>query len=224
MKFRRALVLFVFSVLFLPAASSAGAPVGRAGQAPAAGSAVAFDGTSDRSRSLIPLSTAVFITALKELPISSEMEELVADLGKSMSETYRFDESKLRQISRVGKAERSVLIDELIGEMRSGADPTDRWLFDFGKAWGDALGQSYAIIAGDSENGRKKFAKDLAAMNWLLESPPADVPDEILARIRKTAAYNPENDAISDEFVRTFLRSTLEFAQYVVGLSRAKES
>jgi hypothetical protein len=56
----------------------------------------------------------------------------------------------------------------------------------------------------------------LQGMNWLLESPPKDISEETIDKIRAIASYNDETDAITSEFISDFFKASLDFIQYMI--------
>ncbi|MEP6903058.1 MAG: energy transducer TonB [Actinomycetota bacterium] len=166
---------------------------------------------------LIPMGLVMFLTALKDLPTDDETNQILRDLGNEIPAGMKAEKAQFDKLARAKSAsEKSKLIDEIIASMRQDLTGTDAWLIDLGKQWGSAIGEAFKITDSNYRKDRQTFIKGLQGMNWLLESPPKDISEDTLEKIRAIASYNDETDAISPEFISDFFKSSLEFIQYMI--------
>lgn len=169
------------------------------------------------SEKLITMGLAMFLTALKDLPNDEETNQILRDLSNEIPAGMKAEKSQFDKLVRAkSSAEKGKIIDEIIASMRKDLTGTDAWLIDFGKQWGSAIGEAFKISDSNYSKDRQNFIKGLQGMNWLLESPPKDISEEILEKIRAIASYNDETDAISPEFISDFFKSSLDFIQYMI--------
>ncbi len=172
---------------------------------------------SKASVKLIPMGLAMFLTALKEFPTDDETNQILRELGNALPAGMKAEKSQLDKLARAKSAsEKGKIIDDIIGSMRGDLTGTDAWMVDFGKQWGNAIGEAYKITDSDYRKDRQNFIKGLQGMNWLLESPPKDIPEDILDKIRAISSYNDETDAISPDFISDFFKASLDFIQYMI--------
>ncbi len=176
--------------------------------------------TSD-SKKMVWMGLAMFLTALKDLPIDNEANQILRDFGNEIPAEMNIEKSQFDKLARAkSSSEKGKVIDEIIASMRKNLSGTDVWNIDFGKQWGGAIGEAYKITDSNFRKDRETFIKNLQGMNWLLESPPKDISDETLEKIRAIASYNDETDAISPEYINDFFKSSLEFVQFMIDESK----
>lgn len=179
---------------------------------------VAAEKTSAKrnSQTLIPMGLVMFLTALKDIPADEEMNEILRSMGDEIPAGVKLEKSQFDKLARARTSEKGKIIDEMISSTRKDLTGSDAWVVDLGKQWGAAIGEAFKIAAGNFRGDRQNFIKSLQAMNWLLESPPEDMPEDILEKIRAISSYNDETDAISPEFINDFFRASLDFIQFMV--------
>lgn len=175
----------------------------------------------DNSDTFIPMGLAMFLTAFKEIPGDEETEAILREMANSLPDNYKVEKSQFDKLTKAKSGEKEKIIDDLVDSLKKGATESEAWSIDFGKQWGNAIGQAYKIADGKFRGDRQSFIKSLQGMNWLLESPPKDMPEEILEKIRAIASYNDETDAISPEFINDFFKSSLDFIQFMIDRSKS---
>ncbi|MBS1794792.1 MAG: TonB family protein [Acidobacteria bacterium] len=170
-----------------------------------------------RTERLVPMAISMFLTALREIPTDEETEQILRRIANVVPPGLNVQKSQFERLARARtSADKGLIVDEIIDALRRDSTGTDVWAIDFGKQWGAALGEAYKIMASDYQRDRRSFVKNLQAMNWLLETPPKDISEETLDKIRAFASYNNESDAISPEFIGNFLKTSLDFMQYMI--------
>ena len=166
---------------------------------------------------LLPIGITMFLAAMKDLPGDEESAQILRDMGSTIPAGIKAEKSQFDRLASARSAdEKSRIVDEIIASMREGASETDAWMIDFGRNWGGAIGEAYKISDSDFRRDRKDLIKSLEAMNWLLESPPKEISAELIGKIRTVASYNNETDRITPEFIRNFLKTSLDFMQFMV--------
>jgi TonB family protein len=169
------------------------------------------------SKTMIWMGLAMFLTSLKDIPTDDEANQILREFGNLIPAEMNIEKSQFDKIVRAKSAsEKAKIIDEIIGSMRKNLSGTDVWNIDFGKQWGGAIGEAYKITDSNFRKDRETFIKNLQGMNWLLESPPKDIPEETLEKIRAISSFNDETDAISPEFINDFFKSSLEFIKFMI--------
>ena len=169
------------------------------------------------SVNLIPMGLAMFLTALKEIPTDEETSQILRELGNELPAGMKDEKAKFDKLARAKSAsEKSRIVDEIIASMRKDLTGTDAWMVDFGKQWGSAIGEAFKVTQSNYSKDRQNFIKGLQGMNWLLESPPKDISEDVLDKIRAISSYNDETDAISPEFISDFFKASLDFIQYMI--------
>ena len=176
--------------------------------------------TSD-SKKMVWIGLAMFLTALKDLPIDNEANEILRDFGSEIPAGTNIEKSQFDKLVRAkSSSEKGKIIDEIIASMRKNLTGTDVWTIDFGKQWGGAIGEAYKITDSKFRKDRETFIKNLQGMNWLLESPPKDISEDVLEKIRAISSFNDETDAISPEYINDFFKSSLDFIQFMINESK----
>ena len=165
------------------------------------------------SERLFPMGMVMFLTALKEIPGDEESDQLLLEMGNELKADKALFE---RLVDAKSQDEKNRIIDEIVAAMRRDLKGTDAWMIDLGKNWGGAIGEAFRIADSDFKRDRQKFISHLEGMNWLLESPPKDVSETILGKIRAIAKYDGESDRITPEFVNNFFKTSLDFIEYMV--------
>lgn len=169
------------------------------------------------SEKLIPMGLVMFLTALKDLPTDDETNQIMRDLGNEIPAGMAAEKAQFEKLARAKSAgEKGKIIDEIVASMRKDLTGTDVWMIDLGKQWGSAIGEAFKISDSNYRRDRQTFIKSLQGMNWLLESPPKDISEDILEKIRAISSYNDETDAISPEFISDFFKASLDFIQYMI--------
>lgn len=176
----------------------------------------------NNSHTLLPLTLAMFLASLKELPSDEESNEILLDIGNSLPAEYKIEKKLFERLVRANPVEKPQIIDSLIDSMKNGANKTEVWGINFGRAWGEAIGQAYKLSNDDYRGDRRDFITNLEMMNLLLESPPAGLSDKMLAKLNSMAAYNSETDTISADFIRDFLAASLDLMDYLIEQSRVQ--
>jgi len=175
------------------------------------------------SEKLIPLGLAMFLTAMKDLPSDEESARILRDLGNELPATMKAEKSQFDKLARAkSTSEKSKIADDIIASMRKDVTGTDAWIIDLGKQWGSAIGEAFKITDSEYRRDRQNFIKSLQGMNWLLESPPKDISEETLDKIRAIASYNDETDAITSEFISDFFKASFDFIQYMIDNGKPK--
>jgi TonB family protein len=174
------------------------------------------------SSALLPLTLAMFLASLKELPADEESNKILLDIGSSLPAEFKVEKRLFERLIQAGPIEKPQIIDSLIVSMKNGADKTDTWAINFGKCWGEAIGQAYKLSNNDYRGDRRDFIANLEMMNLLLESPPAELSEQILAKLSSMAAYNSETDTISADFIRDFLTASLNLMDYLIEQNRVE--
>jgi TonB family protein len=175
------------------------------------------------SEKLIPMGVAMFLTAMKDIPGDEESAQILRELGDELPATMKTEKSQFDKLARAKSAsEKSRIIDEIIASMRKDLSGTDAWMIDLGKQWGSAIGEAYRITDSEFSRDRQKFIKGLQGMNCLLESPPKDISEETVDKIRAIASYNDETDAITPEFISDFFKASFDFIQYMIDDEKRK--
>ena len=169
------------------------------------------------SVNLIPMGLAMFLTALKEIPMDEETSQILRELGNELPVGMKDEKAKFDKLARAKSAsEKGRIVDEIVASMRKDLTGTDAWMVDFGKQWGSAIGEAFKVTQSNYSKDRQNFIKGLQGMNWLLESPPKDISEDVLDKIRAISSYNDETDAISPEFISDFFKASLDFIQYMI--------
>ncbi len=169
------------------------------------------------SEKLIPMGLVMFLTAMKDIPGDEESGQILRDLGNELPASMKAEKSRFEKLARAKTAsEKGRIIDEIIASIRKDSTGTDTWMIDLGKQWGNAIGEAYKITDSEYRRDRQNFIKSLQGMNWLLESPPKDISEETIDKIRAIASYNDETDAITPEFISDFFKASLDFIQYMI--------
>ena len=169
------------------------------------------------SVNLIPMGLAMFLTALKEIPMDEEFSRILRELGNELPAGMMNEKTKFDKLARAkSTGEKGRIVDDIVASMRKDLTGTDLWMVDFGKQWGSAIGEAFKITESNYGKDRQNFIKAVQGMNWLLESPPKDIPEEMLDKIRAISSYNDETDAISPEFISDFFKASLDFIQYMI--------
>ncbi len=169
------------------------------------------------SVNLIPMGLAMFLTALNEIPTDDETNQILRQLGDELPAGMEAEKAKFDRLARAkSSSEKRKLIDEIVVSMRKSLTGTDAWMVDFGKQWGGAIGEAFKVTESNYSKDRQNFIKGLQGMNWLLESPPKDISEDVLDKIRAISSYNDETDAISPEFISDFFKASLDFIQYMI--------
>ncbi len=172
---------------------------------------------------LTAMGMVMFLTALKEIPGDPETDEILLQLSSELPASMRTDKAMFQKLVRAkSQSARAAAIDEIIASIRKNLTGTDAWMVDLGKQWGDAIGEAFKISGSNYQLDRKDFIKSLQGMSWLLESPPKEISEESLTRIRAIASYDTETDSITPEFINDFFKKSLEFIEYMVGESKKK--
>ncbi|HVE58613.1 MAG TPA: energy transducer TonB [Pyrinomonadaceae bacterium] len=175
------------------------------------------------SEKLIPMGLAMFLTAMKDIPGDEESAQILRDLGDELPAAMKTEKSQFDKLARAKSAsEKGRIIDEIIASMRKDLTGTDAWMIDLGKQWGGAIGEAFKITDSEYSRERQKFIKSLQGMNWLLESPPKDISENTIDKIRAIASYNDETDAISPEFISDFFKASFDFIQYMIDDGKLK--
>lgn len=169
------------------------------------------------SEKLIPMGLAMLLTAMKDIPGDEESARILSELGDGLPATIKADKSQFERLARAkSTSEKSKIADEIIASVRKDLTGTDAWMVDLGKQWGGAIGEAFKITDSEYSRDRQKFIKSLQGMNWLLESPPKDMSEETIDKIRAIASYNDETDAITPEFISDFFKASFDFIEYMV--------
>jgi len=169
------------------------------------------------SEKLIPMGLVMFLTAMKDIPGDEESAQILRDLGNELPASMKTEKSQFDKLARAKTAsEKGRIIDEIIASMRKDSTGTDTWMIDLGKQWGGAIGEAFKITDSEYRRDRQNFIKSLQGMNWLLESPPKDISEETIDKIRAIASYNDETDAITPEFISDFFKASFDFIQYMI--------
>ncbi len=169
------------------------------------------------SVNLIPMGLVMFLTALKEIPTDEETSQILRELGNELPAGMKDEKTKFDKLARARSAnEKGKIVDEIVASMRKDLTGTDLWMVDFGKQWGSAIGEAFKVTESNYSKDRQDFIKGLQGMNWLLESPPKDISEDVLDKIRAISSYNDETDAISPEFISDFFKASLDFIQYMI--------
>jgi TonB family protein len=177
------------------------------------------------SEKLIPIGLVMFLTTMKELPGNEESAQILRDLSNQLPASMKAEKSQFDKLARAKSAsEKGKIIDEIIASVRKDATGTDAWMIDLGKQWGSAIGEAYKITDSEYRRDRQNFIKNLQGMNWLLESPPKDISEETIDKIRAIASYNDETDAITSEFISDFFKASLDFIQYMIDDGKPRNS
>ncbi len=178
---------------------------------------------SKSSGKLIPMGLVMFLTAFKEIPADDETNQILRELGNEIPAGMKADKSQFDRLARAkSNGEKRKIIDEIIVSMRKDLSGTDAFMIDFGKQWGSAIGEAFKITESNFTKDRQPFIKGLQGMNWLLESPPKDISEDVLEKIRAIASYNDETDAISPEYISDFFKSSLDFIQFMIDEGKGK--
>ena len=166
---------------------------------------------------LIPVGLVMFLTALKEIPGDAESDQILLDLGSELPGVMKAEKSQFeRLVAAKSQGEKSKIIDEIVAAMRKNLTGTDAWMIDLGKNWGGAIGEAYRISDSDFQRDRQTFIRNLEGMNWLLESPPKDISEASLGKIRAIAKYDGETDRVTPQFINNFFKTSLDFIDYMV--------
>jgi TonB family protein len=172
---------------------------------------------SNASERLIPMRLVMFLTALKDIPSDDATNRILHELGDEIPAGMSAQKAQIERLARAKTpGEKSKLIDEIIASMRRDLTGTDIWMIDFGMQWGSTIGEAFKITESNYGKDRQTFIKGLQGMNRLLESPPKDIPEEVLEKIRAISSYNDEADAISPEYISDFFKSSLDFIQSMI--------
>ena len=176
------------------------------------------DESEVESQRLIPMGLVMFLTALKEIPGDAESDQILLDLGEELPATMKSDRAQFERLVKAkSQGEKSKIIDEIVAAMRKDLSGTDAWMIDLGKNWGGAIGEAFRISDSEYKRDRQNFVRNLEGMNWLLESPPKDISDVSLGKIRAIAEYNGETDRITPQFINNFFKTSLDFIDFMVG-------
>ena len=175
------------------------------------------DSDKAESERLIPMGLVMFLTALKDIPSDDESNQILLDLGNELPATMKSEKSQFeRLVAAKSQGEKTRIIDEIVASMRKDLTGTDAWMIDLGKQWGGAIGEAFRITDSEYRRDRQNFIKNLEGMNWLLESPPKDLSEQSLGKIRAIALYNGETDTITPQFINNFFKTSLDFIDYMV--------
>ncbi len=175
------------------------------------------DAPESKAQSLIPMSMVMFLTSLKEIPGDAESDQILLAFSDNLPARIKAEKAQFeRLVNAKTQSEKSLIIDEIVAAMRKDLKGTDAWMIDLGKNWGGALGEAYRITDSEYKRDRQNFIKNLEGMNWLLESPPKDISDVSLGKIRAIAKYDAEQDSITPEFINSFFKTSLDFMDYMV--------
>ena len=169
------------------------------------------------SEKMISMGLVMFLTALKDIPGDEETAQILRELGDELPAATSAQKEQFDRLARAKSAgEKAKITDEITASMRRDLTGTEAWMFDLGKLWGGAIGQAFQIADSEYRLDRKNFIKNLQGMNWLLESPPRDISEGTLDKIRAISSYNDETDAISPEFINNFFKASLDFIEYMI--------
>ena len=174
----------------------------------------------NKSKVLLPLTLVMFMNALKVIPPDEEAKHILREIAQMMPESYQVDRAQFERLIKANVEERGQIIDNITSTMKQNSSKSEAWAIDVGKHWGIAMGQALKIIESDFNSETKSFANSLQSLNWLLESPPTDVSEEMLTKIRTIAAYNSEVDSISPTFVNDFIKASVDFLDYIIKENR----
>lgn len=167
---------------------------------------------------LIAMGMVMFLSALKDIPSDEESNQILLSLGKELPASMKAEKTQFERLAGAkSPSEKSRIIDEIIATMRKDLTGTDAWMLDLGKQWGGAIGEAFKITGSEYRRDRENFIKNLQGMNWLLETPPKDISEASLSKIRAVASYNNETDSITPQFINNFFKSSLDFIDYIVG-------
>lgn len=175
------------------------------------------------SAKLIPLGLAMFLTAMKDLPGNEESAQILRNLAAELPAAMKAEKSQFDKLARAKSTkEKSKIVDEIIDSIRKDLTGADAWMIDLGIQWGGAIGEAFKITDSEYSRERQNFIKNLQGMNWLLESPPKDISEETIDKIRAIASYNDETDAITSEFISDFFKASFDFIEYMVNDEKRK--
>jgi len=172
---------------------------------------------TSESDQLIAMGMAMFLSAMKELPGDEETDQIMLEMGNEMPPAMKVEKSRFeRLVNARSQSEKARITDEIIAAMRKNLTGTQAWMIDLGAHWGGAIGEAFKISDSEFRRDRQNFIKNLQSMNWLLETPPKDVSEESLNKIRAVAAYNNETDSITPQFIESFFKSSLAFMDHII--------
>lgn len=170
----------------------------------------------NKTEVLLPLTLVMFMNALKVIPPDEEAKDILRGIARTLPASYQVSKAQFERLAKAESEERAQIIDDITATMRKNSSATETWAIDVGKYWGNAIGQALKLTENDFNTETKSFANSLQSLNWLLESPPAEISPEMLKRIRTIAAYNGEVDTVSPEFVKDFIKASIDFLEYII--------
>jgi TonB family protein len=165
----------------------------------------------------VPFGVPLVLTAMKITDLDKDTKKTFLSLADNAPPEFAEAGDLLRRMANARtKAERNRLIDELVTSFVTELEGTNVWLAELGQAWGNAVSSSESIAKKNSSANRVKFTENVEIMNRLLDSPPADISPDFVARVKAVSGFDNQDAVETDQFLIDFLDGSLKFIESIV--------